>query len=515
MQQLKNLMGLMLKENYTDSLVKFLSPTLTTAVAIWSTFENEDGSLCSHYPPSLFIPSLKVDSVGELSSLISQAKFARGRTRFVVPAFIFQGKNVCRSSTLSGSLELYGRQVANIAGFSFDTSSGLTSGAETRVQDGDDRSMMHRVRDVDCELMKRFRIRYICDFMLEYRKVKYWLPVTSSEKDDNHDRYDDFVILPLPYPGSEFFRVWRDSGYVMNNLMFNWDQPTIDVTLRDDYIPKTLLSANVNWKNYKSWDVTTLTKNYLKLLLGQLFEGAGGMLLHCVSGWDRTPLFISLMRCLLWADDLAHPSLEPAEMLYFTLAYDWFLFGHKLHTRLESGEEILRFAFCFLSTVAADSDLSIRAVYDMVLPPENFTPDTHSRSHEFVEIKWSPSLLRARQERLQQLAGIFFNTWDLTLNLVNEASPASNPIPRGSDRQTREGTENPICGFATENNESTSDFSRPMKTSLVSQISNAVSSAAVAVTYGLSKPFLINQTSSMPSLNEADSSLSIRQYSAS
>ncbi|KAF5401511.1 Myotubularin protein 14 [Paragonimus heterotremus] len=503
MEQLKNLMGLMLKENYTDSLVK-LYPELIADINNRccdlvcrdyeiQTFENEDGSLCSHYPPSLFIPSLEVDSVGELSSLISQAKFARGRTRFVVPAFSFQGKNVCRSSTLSGSLELYGRQVANIAGFSFDTSSGLTSGAETRVQVGDDRSMMHRVRDVDCELMKRFRIRYICDFMLEYRKVKYWLPVTSSEKDDNHDRYDDFVILPLPYPGSEFFRVWRDSGYTMNNLMFNWNQPNIDVTLREDCIPKTLLSTNVNWKNYKSWDVTTLTKNYLKLLLGQLFEGAGGMLLHCVSGWDRTPLFISLMRCLLWADDLAHPSLEPAEMLYFTLAYDWFLFGHKLHTRLESGEEILRFAFCFLSTFAADSDLSIRA----------------------VEIKWSPSLLRARQERLQQLAEIFFSTWDVTLNLVNEASPACNPIPSGIDRQTGESTENPIYGFAKENNETTSDSSGPLKTSIVSQISNAVSSAAIAVTFGLNKPFMINQTSSMPSSNEADSSFSMRQHSAS
>ncbi|KAF6779002.1 Myotubularin protein 14 [Paragonimus kellicotti] len=503
MEQLKSLMGLMLKENYTDSLVK-LYPELIADINNRccdlvcrdyeiQTFENEDGSLCSHYPPSLFIPSLKVDSVGELSSLISQAKFARGRTRFVVPAFSFQGKNVCRSSTLSGSLELYGRQVANIAGLSFDTSSGLTSGAETRVLVGDDRSMMNRVRDVDCELMKRFRIQYICDFMLEYRKVKYWLPVTSSEKDDNHDRYDDFVILPLPYPGSEFFRIWRDSGYVMNNLTFNWDQPTIDVTLREDCIPKTLLSTNVDWKTYKSWDVTTLTKNYLKLLLGQLFEGAGGMLLHCVSGWDRTPLFISLMRCLLWADDLAHPSLEPAEMLYFTLAYDWFLFGHKLHTRLESGEEILRFAFCFLSTVAADSDLSIRA----------------------VEIKWSPSLLRARQERLQQLAEFFFSTWDLTLNLVNETSPAYNPTPRGSDRQTCEGTDNPIYGFATETDGNTSDSSRPMKASIVSQISNAVSSAAVAVTFGLSKPFLINQTSSVPSSNGEDSSLSIRQHSAS
>ena len=29
--------------------------------------------------------------------------------------------------------------------------------------------------------------------------------------------------------------------------------------------------------------------------------GEGGMLIHCVSGWDRTPLFVSLLRLSLWA----------------------------------------------------------------------------------------------------------------------------------------------------------------------------------------------------------------------
>lgn len=27
----------------------------------------------------------------------------------------------------------------------------------------------------------------------------------------------------------------------------------------------------------------------------------GGLLVHCISGWDRTPLFISLLRLSLWA----------------------------------------------------------------------------------------------------------------------------------------------------------------------------------------------------------------------
>ena len=71
--------------------------------------------------------------------------------------------------------------------------------------------------------------------------------------------------------------------------------------------------------------------------------GKGGILIHCVSGWDRTPLFVSLLRLSLWAvsysatvpcnrvccvqDGRAHQSLTAAEILYFTVAYDWLLFG--------------------------------------------------------------------------------------------------------------------------------------------------------------------------------------------
>ena len=29
--------------------------------------------------------------------------------------------------------------------------------------------------------------------------------------------------------------------------------------------------------------------------------GDGGMLIHCISGWDKTPLYISLLRLSLWA----------------------------------------------------------------------------------------------------------------------------------------------------------------------------------------------------------------------
>ena len=41
-----------------------------------------------------------------------------------------------------------------------------------------------------------------------------------------------------------------------------------------------------------------------------------GLLVHFISGWDRTPLYISLLRLSLWADGVAHKSLSVAEMVY-------------------------------------------------------------------------------------------------------------------------------------------------------------------------------------------------------
>jgi protein tyrosine phosphatase len=43
-------------------------------------------------------------------------------------------------------------------------------------------------------------------------------------------------------------------------------------------------------------------------------DTANGMLVHCISGWDRTPLFISLMRVSLWADGVIHKSLDAAQV---------------------------------------------------------------------------------------------------------------------------------------------------------------------------------------------------------
>ncbi|KAG0215124.1 Myotubularin- protein 14 [Mortierella sp. GBA30] len=82
------------------------------------------------------------------------------------------------------------------------------------------------------------------------------------------------------------------------------------------------------------------------------------------SGWDRTPLFISLLRISLWADGEAHQSLTAAEMLYLTMGYDWFLFNHLLSDRSQRGEDIFYFCFYFLKFIYGD-EFSLKSVSEL------------------------------------------------------------------------------------------------------------------------------------------------------
>jgi hypothetical protein len=129
-------------------------------------------------------------------------------------------------------------------------------------------------------------------------------------------------------------------------------------------------------RDYKSWDLVRLTQRYLQLLLRLLCEpdSDAGVLLHCISGWDRTPLLISLLRCVvgvrraasprahtrwprrisLWADGEAHESLSAEQLLFLTIAYDWMLFHHQLPDRMAKGEDVFHFCFHFLEFITSD-----------------------------------------------------------------------------------------------------------------------------------------------------------------
>lgn len=334
-----------------------------------------NGDLCGHYPLKLVILESKltndlenVDShkgndTKKLKDLFMKARFARCRSRFVVPVILFEGKNICRSATLSGGAEIYGR-----SGYDFlfaggesipddplEDLNGVNNSAGPPYSSGD-YDLFDRIRGQDIRLLKTLRVKYICDLMVEKKKVKFGMRVTSSEKVDKIQRYSDFCLCSVPYPGCEFFRDFKENEYNADGLHFNWQQDYVDTKFS---VPDMLLDhLGIEWNNYQSWDLVTLTQNYLHLLISCIKDGDGGLLIHCISGWDRTPLFVSLLRMSLWADGRIHQSLSAAEILFLTIAYDWFLFGHGLPERLQRGEEVFFFCFNFLKSITSD-DFSV------------------------------------------------------------------------------------------------------------------------------------------------------------
>ncbi|XP_053325444.1 myotubularin-related protein 14 isoform X2 [Spea bombifrons] len=337
----------------------------------YSVIQNANGELCSHYPRQIVFmeyESTEEDKnmyestvqVSKLQDLVNRSKMARCRGRFACPVILYKGKHICRSATLAGWGELYGR-----TGYNYIFSGGSDDAwAESEVAEDDvaarngDSQLFDKVRGHDIKLLRYLSIRYICDLMVENKKVKFGLNVTSSEKVDKAQRYADFTLLSVPYPGCEFFKEYKDRDYSAEGLVFNWKQDYVDAPLN---IPTTLSRhLNIDWREYQRWDLVKQTQNYLKLLI-HIINGDdnSGLLVHCISGWDRTPLFISLLRLSLWADGMIHSSLEPAEILYLTVAYDWFLFGHMLVDRLSKGEEIFFFCFNFLKHITSDEFSSV------------------------------------------------------------------------------------------------------------------------------------------------------------
>ena len=367
--------------------------------------QNTSGELSTSYPLTIIVPrdtSVKKEpatsdactglnpiangdvDAGKIRDLMLKARVARCRARFPVPVILWDGKYVCRSATLSGGPEIYGRSgfdllfpSANEEGqqspdpvseplvdqtpAACDSTQSLPSFSSLSL--GDSSQIFSKVRAQDINLLHQLGVRYICDLMVEKKKVKFGVYITSSEKADKEGRYSNFRILSLPYPGCEFFRVYWDKCYVTEGLVFDWSQNFVDAVLdipSDDEIAASL--KEIRWKDYRKWDIIQLTQNYLRLFLRYLICSDSSLLIHCISGWDRTPLFVSLMRLTLWADGKIHTDLTPLEILYLTLAYDWYLFGHNLTDRLQKGEEILFFCFySFLPFLAAD-EFSVEAI---------------------------------------------------------------------------------------------------------------------------------------------------------
>ncbi|XP_074008920.1 phosphatidylinositol-3,5-bisphosphate 3-phosphatase MTMR14 isoform X1 [Numenius arquata] len=345
----------------------------------YSVISNAHGEVCAHYPRHIVLlerdagrdPFESTVQVGKLQDLINRSKMARCRGRFVCPVILYKGKHICRSATLAGWGELYGRTGYNYI-FSGGSDDAWADAEDISEEDSAlrnaDSQLFDKVRGHDIKLLRYLSVRYICDLMVENKKVKFGLNVTSSEKVDKAQRYADFTLLSIPYPGCEFFKEYKDRDYTAEGLVFNWKQDYVDAPLS---IPISLTqSLNIDWSEYQSWDLVQQTQNYLKLLISIInSDDDSGLLVHCISGWDRTPLFISLLRLSLWADGLIHTSLEPSEILYLTVAYDWFLFGHMLADRLSKGEEIFFFCFNFLKHITSEEFSAVKSQRRKSLPP--------------------------------------------------------------------------------------------------------------------------------------------------
>jgi myotubularin-related protein 14 len=78
--------------------------------------------------------------------------------------------------------------------------------------------------------------------------------VTSSEKVDKENRYSDFTIVSLPYPGCEFFKEYRDNDYVAEDLVFDWTQSHVDAVIGvpDDAVSSQL---KIDWEKYKVMEI--------------------------------------------------------------------------------------------------------------------------------------------------------------------------------------------------------------------------------------------------------------------
>uniref|UniRef100_A0A803YRX5 Myotubularin related protein 14 n=1 Tax=Meleagris gallopavo TaxID=9103 RepID=A0A803YRX5_MELGA len=343
----------------------------------YSVISNAHGEVCAPYPRHIVLlerdnaagrdPFESTVQVGKLQDLINRSKMARCRGRFVCPVILYKGKHICRSATLAGWGELYGRTGAVCHWLQWSVFlADLT--LPCSVHRNADSQLFDKVRGHDIKLLRYLSVRYICDLMVENKKVKFGLNVTSSEKVDKAQRYADFTLLSIPYPGCEFFKEYKDRDYTAEGLIFNWKQDYVDAPLS---IPASVTqSLSIDWSEYQSWDLVQQTQNYLKLLISIInSDDDSGLLVHCISGWDRTPLFISLLRLSLWADGLIHVSLEPSEILYLTVAYDWFLFGHMLADRLNKGEEIFFFCFNFLKHITSEEFSGVKSQRRKSLPP--------------------------------------------------------------------------------------------------------------------------------------------------
>lgn len=111
--------------------------------------------------------------------MIKNARVARCRSRFPLPVILYKGRYVCRSATLSGGAEIYGR-----SSYDFLFANNETTANEATIEEGTKETEMpkdrqsisdlcDKVRSQDINLLKMLNVGTIIDFMVEKKKVKF------------------------------------------------------------------------------------------------------------------------------------------------------------------------------------------------------------------------------------------------------------------------------------------------------------------------------------------------------
>ncbi len=380
---------------------------------VCQSISNINGELSLNHPRNICVPTVdkwsavqtsKIQSSTDIHDLFVRSRIARCRSRFVVPVIFIDGKYICRSSTISSWGEIYPRlsmdRLIGAENRSLVTPSpiGFTPTVDNddtfdTVERSEQRTIFDKLRGADIELLKAFDIGSIVNLMVQKKNALFGMNITASEKMDKYNRYRAFQMILLPYPGCEHFRELVIQKYNGEFLFYDWTLPKNDAILE---VPTHLSSCvNTDWSLWRSWNSVDLTKNYLQIILRHLETNKHGILIHCLSGWDRTPLFISLLRLSLWADGYIYQSLTVEEILYLTLAYDWYLFGHNLSERLKYAEEILYFTFIVLPYLVGNEfvfqPLSIisKQLIQVAFYPnigEDLTLNVHQNTENFASI---------------------------------------------------------------------------------------------------------------------------------
>lgn len=87
-----------------------------------------------------------------LRDLINKARFARCRARFPLPVILYKGKYICRSATLSGGPEIYGRSGLDYFFYGVDTTATTTptNTASTQQQKSEVNNKIQQQIDNNC-----------------------------------------------------------------------------------------------------------------------------------------------------------------------------------------------------------------------------------------------------------------------------------------------------------------------------------------------------------------------------